>query len=118
MEVVDVDDLLDGLVTELIGGPEAEPAPDAGPGEPGGEPLGVVISALDTFLERRHAAELRGPDDEGLVQESSGFQVGQQRGGGLVQDRAVAAIGGLDAAVSVPVEGALAHGEGAVEERD
>ena len=46
------------------------------------------------------------------------LQVDQQRGGGLVEDRPVAVVVGLDAAVAVPVEDALAHGEGAVEERD
>ena len=42
VEVVDVDDLLDSLVAELVGRPEAEAVPDAGAGQPGGEPLGVV----------------------------------------------------------------------------
>ena len=63
VEVVDVDHVLDGLVAELVGGPEAEPMLDAGAGEPGGEALGVVVAAGGSLLKRGHAAELGGPDD-------------------------------------------------------
>src|SRR5262245_34347330 len=45
VEVVDVDNLLDGLVAELVGGAEAERALDARAGQPGGEPLRIVVTA-------------------------------------------------------------------------
>ena len=118
VEVVDVDHVFDGLVAELVGGTEAEPMLDARAGEPGGEALGVVVAARGPLLERGHAAELGGPDDERVVEQSAGLEVDQERGRGLVEDRAVAVVVGLDAAVAVPVEHALAHREGAVEQRD
>ena len=71
VEVVDVDDLFDGLVAELVGGAEAEPALHAGAGEPGGKPLGVVVAALRALLKRGHAAELGGPDDQRVLEESA-----------------------------------------------
>ena len=45
VEVVNVDHVFDGLVAELVGGPEAEPMLDAGAGEPGGKALGVMVAA-------------------------------------------------------------------------
>ena len=46
------------------------------------------------------------------------FRSMSRRGGRLVEDRAVPVVVGLDPLVAVPVELALAHGEGAVEEGD
>ena len=110
--------LFDRLVAELVGRPEAEGPLDAGAGEPGGEAGGVVVAALGPLLERRHPAELGGPEDQGVVEQPAGLQVAQERRGGLVEDRAVAVVVGLDPAVAVPVEVPLAHREGPVEQGD
>ena len=51
VEVVNVDDVFDGLVAEFVGGAEAEPVLDAGAGEPGGEALGVMVAARRSLSE-------------------------------------------------------------------
>ncbi len=65
-----------------------------------------------------HAAELGGPDDERVIEQSAGLEIGQERSRGLVEDRSVTVVVGLNAPMSVPVEDAFAHGEGTVEEGD
>ncbi len=78
VEVVDIHHVFNRLVAEGIGGAEAESVLDARAGEPGGESLGVVIAALGSLLERGHAAELGGPDDQRIVEHAPRLEVDQQ----------------------------------------
>ncbi len=73
MEVVDGDDVLHGLVAELIGRAVAEAGFHAGASHPAGEACGVVVAATGTLLEGRHAAELGAPDDERVLQQAALF---------------------------------------------
>ena len=75
----------------------------------------VVIAAARAFLKRRHAAELGAPDDQRVGQESALFEVGQQRGGGLIEDRPVGIVKPFKRLVSVPVAHSFTHRVGAVE---
>ncbi len=118
VEVVDVHHIFDGLIAELVGGAEAEPALDAGSRKPGCESLGVMVAALHAFLEGGHAAKLGGPDDQGIVEQAADLEVGKQGRGRLVEDRTMALIIRIDAPVAVPVQRAFAHGESTVEEGD
>jgi len=68
VEVVNGRHLLNGLVAELIGGAVAVRFLDAGAGQPDREPLGIVVAALRSLLKGGHAAELRGPHDERIVE--------------------------------------------------
>ena len=55
----------------------------------------------------RHAAELGGPEDEGVFEEAALLEIGEEGGGGLIEDRAVALVVGFEGAVGVPVEQAV-----------
>src|SRR5215469_5378037 len=80
VQVVNIDNIFDGLVAELVGGAEAISMLHAGAGEPSGEPLGVVVAALDALLKRGHATELGRPDNKSVSQEPPCLQIGQKRG--------------------------------------
>src|SRR5436309_2468711 len=77
-----------------------------------------MIAATRTLLERRHPAKLRGPDDERVAQQPARFQVLEQRGAGLVEDRPVNVVLRLEGFVSVPIPDAFAHRVSAVEKLD
>src|SRR5262245_14578662 len=83
MQVVYRDLFLDSLEAELIGGSVCYAGLDAAASQPHGEPVRVVISAVTLFRDRR-PPELAAPDDERLIQQSTLFQVTDQRGCGTV----------------------------------
>ena len=57
------------LVAEFVARPETDPALDAAAAEPVGEAIRIVIAAL-TALRTGHAAEFRGPKDNGVFEQT------------------------------------------------
>ena len=80
------------------------------------KPSGLWSRPCDALLEGRHAAELGGPDDQRVVEQPALLEIGEQRRGRLVEDRAVDVVLRLERLVPVPVADAFAHRVGAVEE--
>src|SRR2546425_1596803 len=68
VEVIDGAWVLLGFPAELIGRAVAESALYSRAGHPGGESEGVVVATFRAGLVGRHAAELRCPENEGVVQ--------------------------------------------------
>ena len=64
LEVVDRHDILDRLVTEIIGLPVGVTPLEAAAGEPEGERVTVVVSAVSP-LRNRQPSEFTGPDHHG-----------------------------------------------------
>ena len=119
MEIVDGGGLLDRFIPEFVGGAVADAFFHSGAGHPGGEPGGVVIAAAGAFLESGHAAEFGAPDDEGVLEQASLFQVDEEGGGWLVHDLAVFGILFVKDFMAVPVAHSLAAGlVGAIEQLD
>ena len=77
MQIVAVRGICRCLVRPLVAFAIGCAAFDASACQPGGEGVGVVVAAL-AALTAGHAAELGGPDDDGVVQESPGLQVLEQ----------------------------------------
>ena len=102
------DDVLHGLVAELIGRAVAEAGLHACASHPCGEACGVVIAATGTFLKGGHAAELGAPHDERVLQQAALFEIAQKSGGGLVHDFAVLDVLGVQRLVAIPVAHAFA----------
>ena len=119
VEVVDGGDVFSGFVAEVVSGSVGVRGFDSGSHEPGGEAVGIVVSAGGTFLESGHAAKLGGPDDEGVFEETSAFHILEEGGTGLVENGAVFAVLCFDLFVSVPIADTFAPGlVGTVEELD
>ena len=102
VQVVDVDDVLDGVVAELVGRAVGDAALDAAAGQPDREALDVVVAAV--ALGHRRAAELAAPDDQRVVEHAALLQVlDQRRRAAWSTSLAVPAMSLLDVAVVVPV---------------
>jgi hypothetical protein len=70
VEVMDVDGVLDDLGAEVVGLAVGDAALDAAAGEPGAEG-GVVVAAAVAAVDGGRAAELRGPDDQRVVEHAA-----------------------------------------------
>ena len=115
VQVVDRQDVFDGFETEFVGRAVADSAFDASSGEEGGKAVGIVISALGTFLEHRHTAELGTPHNQRVVEQPSLPHVVNQCRGWLIHDAAVNVVLLSQLLMTVPVQ-ASAAGVGPVEE--
>ena len=73
MEVVDMEGIFRGGKAEGIGLAEGHSSLDTASGHEHGAGLGVVISAGS--LGHRGAAEFSAPDDEGVIEEATLFEV-------------------------------------------
>src|SRR5258707_6976172 len=78
----------------------------------------IMIAALDAFLKGWHPAELGAPDDQGVLQQTAGFEVFEERGGWLIENRPVAIVIFFELPMPIPVADAFAHGISAVKELD
>ncbi len=107
VDVVDVDSVLDGLVAELVGGSVLDAALDAAAGHPGGEGVRVVVAARATLASRTCGRTRRPRSRACRSSMPRGFQVGQQRGGRLIDGRRAGAVIAVDVVVAVP--GHVAH---------
>jgi len=88
LEVVEVDGVVGDVVAEGVGFAEGDTAFDTAAGHPHGEASGVVVAAevlADEFaLAVVGSPELAAPDDEGVVEHASSFEVADQCGGCLI----------------------------------
>src|SRR5437867_3863331 len=89
VKVVDRADALDRLVTELVRCAVAESTFHSRPGQPHAESMRVVVAAAGALLKGRHPAEFGDPGNHRLIEQTAVFQVGDQGGAGLVENRGV-----------------------------
>src|SRR3954463_10433372 len=101
MEVVDVDLIFYRAEAEVVGRAIGHAAADAAAGQPGREAPVVVIAAVASF-GGRCAAELAAPHYERVFEQSTAFEIGQQRGGGLIDVFAKVLGGVVVIAMRVP----------------
>ena len=84
MQIVRVNPLVHGAVTEIIRRAVCCTSPDTGPGEQRSEAEYVVVAALvhlqlPSALDHRRAPELAADDNERLIEESALLQIRHQR---------------------------------------
>lgn len=119
MEVVDANRSFDGPMPERVGGSKGKRGFHARSSHPDCEPIGVVVSATGSFLERGHPAEFTAENHEGVLQQATLFEIGEQSGGRLIEYRPVNIVLDLEFLVPIPVAGSLAAGlVTAIEELD
>ena len=70
VEIVHRDDFVHGAVTEFIGRAVGHAAANSAAREPHGEALGIVVATVAALGEGR-AAELAGPQEQRVVEESA-----------------------------------------------
>src|SRR5581483_2152215 len=102
VEVGHVVAVLRRVAPDLVRRAVNDPAPDAAAGEPGREPVRVVLPAVRAGLPAGRAAEFRGPDDEGVVEQPAALQVPEEPRDGLVHLRADLRVALPELAVGVP----------------
>src|SRR5262249_5021540 len=109
VEIVNGDLFLDRFEPEFIGGSVGYASLDATAGQPHGESVRIVISAIALFGDRR-APELASPDDECFIQQSASFQVTDQSGRGAIHIGAALAEAFFEVLVIVPLlTGSVVH---------
>ena len=86
VQVMEIDRVLDGVVTVVIGTAVLDPSLDATSSHPESESPRVVVAApsLRGHFGARATTELAAPDDERLVEQAAAFQVREQPGYRLV----------------------------------
>lgn len=99
--VVDVNLTRDRFVAVVVSFAVRESAFHAAASHPNGVTLVVVIAAVCVGRIRR-ATEFSAPDHEGVLEEITLFQVGEEPGDGFVRLRAVFAKRGFDVGVLIP----------------
>ena len=106
-EVEDARFPIDDMITELIRLAVDRAALHSAAGEPDTEAEGIVVTAV-TALGKGCAAELSGPDNESLIEESALFQIPEQPGDGLIDLLGHVPVSFFETAVLVPGVGSLA----------
>ena len=85
MDVVDVDGVLDGSEAEFVGHTMRDAAFETAAGEPHGEGVDVVIASGGlAHLAHRRAAEFTAPDDDGVIEQATLFEVFHECGARLI----------------------------------
>ena len=110
MKIVDMDLIFDHAEAELVGGAISESVFHAAAGHPDGEAFLVMIAAGGrlragariVFLDHWRPAEFAAPDDEGVVEQTSLLEIGEQTGAGLVGAQGLSGQTGVDALVVIP----------------
>ena len=103
VQVMHVDRLLDGPITELVGRSINRSPFRAAAGQPASEPVMVVVAAVQGgILGGRSAAELAAPLNERLVEQAPLFQVAQKGRDRLVPLPGQLAVFGFEVVVIVP----------------
>ena len=82
VEIVNFDDILDGVVAKFVGRAIGNATFDAAAAEPGGKALHVVVAA--GRLGHWRAAKFTGPDDEGVVQHATVLEISHESGARLI----------------------------------
>src|SRR5579875_4027840 len=79
MQIMDVDNILDGVVAEIIGGTVGQAALDGTTGEPHRKTFDMVVAAWSSLaLEHWRAAKLTAPDHQRIVQQAALLQIRQE----------------------------------------
>ena len=68
VKIINCGDSIDCFMAKFISRTIAERSFHAGPGQPGGEAIGIMITTTRAFLKSRHTAELRAENDESVVE--------------------------------------------------
>ena len=105
VEIADMGFAFDGCHAEFVGGADGVASIAAATGEPDGHGVGVVVATIGSAAAHAVvgcASEFAAPDDERAVQEAALFEVGDERGDGLVHAAHEVAVGTLDVVVAVP----------------
>ena len=107
LEVVDVDAVFDDVEADFIAFAVADAGFDAPAGHPEGVGVGVVVAAPfgtvgEVALDERGASEFTHPDDEGVVEETAVFEIGDQGGRCLIGGAALVVELGGEGAVLIP----------------
>src|SRR5205823_3339162 len=86
VEVVDVDDVFNGVVAEFVRRPVSESALDPAAAQEHRKAFHVMVSAgaAFVFLRHRRAAKFAAPNDECILQQAALFKVLDEGGGGPV----------------------------------
>src|SRR5438876_688438 len=74
---MDIDGVLDGSITQLIGRAVNEAALDAAAAQPDAE-SGIMVVAAITALAHRGAAKFAGPNEQGILEHIALFEIGDQ----------------------------------------
>src|SRR5712692_2564994 len=77
------DRILDGAVAKLVRSAICHAAAGSSAGDPDAECILVMVAPVRA-LRHWGAAELAGPEDQGVIQQAAPLQIGQKSGGGLV----------------------------------
>src|SRR6056297_1464216 len=93
-----------GSTAKFVGGSVADSALYTGTHHPAGKTVRIVIAASGPRLVRWHATEFGRPQHQRVVEQSGSFEVAQQSGRRLVEDRAVSFIVRLECLMSVPIQ--------------
>lgn len=101
MKIVHVESILHGVETEFVRCAVGSSALHAAASHPHGESRGVVVTSVALFAHGR-ASELAAPNHEGLFEETSCLEVGQQACDGFIDRAAEAGVVGFNAFVAVP----------------
>ena len=110
--VANVDGLADAAQAELVGCPGGGASLNAAAGHPHGECPRVVLppgARRHAAVHERCAAHLGSPHDEGLVEQTTLLEVGQQPGDGTVDLGRVSDHAALHVAVVVPTHVGYLH---------
>ena len=102
VQIVNVDLVLDGRVSEVIGRAVGLAPLDSAAGHPGCETARAMVATLAVLAGGR-PAEFAGPHDQGLVQQPSPLEVEQQARHRLIGLAAVELVVLVDVGVGVPV---------------
>ena len=104
VQVPDVETILDGMGSELIGLPDADTSLDASARHEHRETVGVVVSPrpLGVF-SRRLATELAAPDNQGLIEHTALLEILDQPGDRLVCIACMEGMVALHSRVSIPI---------------
>src|SRR5262245_7797201 len=88
LQIADMDGVLHDVVTEGACQAEVDAGPYAAAGQPVAEAARMVVAAVvgggELTLRVVGSAELAAPDDQGVVQEATSFQILHQSGRGLI----------------------------------
>ncbi len=90
--------------SECIGFPVTHAAPNARAHHPEGEGIGIMVSPRCALLMSGHAPKFGAPEDERVFKQTPLFEVGEQGGGGLVEDGAMAHVVGPQRFMRIPIE--------------
>src|SRR5687767_3443500 len=101
VKVVNVNFVFGDGGADVVGRTVGQAAFDAAAGQPGRVTRAVVAAAFGAVHAGR-AAELRRPDHERVVEHSTGFEIAQQAGDGLIDAFGVLGVFG-HVAVLVPI---------------